>query len=93
MFGLECALNVEFNPAEMERVFMDAKANQVQTKQYAFHQSKGLIVTGRVDGYEPESIWLRVESAKSLAPTLSSILERTRYRIFRTCGREETEIG
>ena len=60
-FGLEIALNVFFSGAECERVFRDAEADTVSAKQYEFFRSQRLAVTGRVDAYEPEEIWIRIE--------------------------------
>ena len=88
LFGLECALHVEFNPDETERVFLDAGADiegfvNSRPKQYIFWASPGLRVAGQVDDYEPETVRLIVESERAVNPSLSEIVERANYQVFR----------
>lgn len=86
-FGLECALHVEFNPSETERVFIDGEGDvdgvDCSAKQYIFYSSPSLRVTGHVDEYEPETVRLIVESKKASEPSLSAIKERAKYQVFR----------
>jgi hypothetical protein len=83
LFGLECALNVEFNPAAVETVFADAYSNQRSPKEYTFWSASTLRVTGQVDDYEPETLWLQVESTKEILPPLQLIIERAKYQALR----------
>ncbi len=87
-FGLECALHVEFNPSETERVFIESQIGadggvDSSAKQYTFWSSPKLRVMGQVDEYEPERIRLIVESKNPLEPSLSAIGERAKYQVFR----------
>jgi hypothetical protein len=83
LFGLECALDVELNPAETERLFVNAKDDQVSPQEYVFRQTADLTVTGHVDAYEPGTVWVCIESRKAYSPTLKQIEERARYQRFR----------
>lgn len=91
LFGLECALNVEFNPAEVERLFDDAERDPARGGEYIFWQGRGLSVTGHVDTYEPYGMDLRVESRRPVVPSLSEIVERAQYQVYRIERRREAE--
>jgi hypothetical protein len=82
LFGLQAALGAAFSAHEIERVFADAIADQVSPKEYHFHNSSGIALTGSVDAYEPESIRLHLchRDASSL---LSRIIEAAHYEIIR----------
>ncbi len=95
-FGLECALHVEFNPDETERVFLDAGAAaerlvDSRAKQYTFWASPDLCVLGQVDDHEPETVRLIVESDRSVEPSLFAIGERAKYQVFRMRRRQEAQ--
>jgi hypothetical protein len=83
LFGLECALGVSFDGAECERVFRDAAENQVSAKRYAFFESPRLLVTGRVDEYEPESVWVRVEGGRGVGELLRRVVEGAEFHALR----------
>jgi len=87
LFGLECALGVSFAGAERVRVFRDAAEDQVSAKRYTFFESPRLNVTGRVDEYEPESIWLRVEGGRGCGEALRRVAEGSKFAEFRRRGR------
>lgn len=88
LFGLECALHVEFNPDETERVFADAGTDvdgflDSRAKRYMFWDAPGLRVTGQVDDHEPETLRLIVESTRTIEPSLSAIGERAAHQMSR----------
>lgn len=83
LFGLECVLGVSFSGAECERVFRDAKGDQVSAKRYTFFTSPRLAVTGRVDEYEPESIWIRVEGGKGNSEILRRVAADSEFAAVR----------
>lgn len=83
LFGLECTLDVELNPAIVEQVFSDTEADAVSAKRYAFWSGPGMEVTGHVQEYEPESLWLTIQSQRVHKPSLSDIVERAKYHVLR----------
>lgn len=83
LFGLECALGVSFSGTEWERVFRDAELNRVSAKQYLFFESPQLKVTGQVNEYEPESIWLRIEGRQNNNEVLQRVIEGAKYAALR----------
>ena len=89
LFGLECALDVELDPDETERLFVDANDN-VSHQEYVFRQTPDLMVTGHVDDHEPGTVWICIESRKPYSPTLKQIEERARYQRFRRERRRMT---
>jgi hypothetical protein len=91
LFGLECVLNVEFSPAEVERLFDAAERDPSPGGEYVFWQGRGLSVTGRVDDYASYYVSLRVESRRPVAPSLAEITERAKYQVYRIERRREAE--
>ena len=89
LFGLECALDVELDPDETERLFANAKDN-VSHQEYVLRQLADFTVTGRVDDHEPGTVWVCIESRKAYSPTLKQIVERARYQRFRRERRRMT---
>lgn len=83
LFGLECALGVTFSGVECERVFRDAAADQVSAKKYVFHESSNLVVTGRVEEYEPDSVWLRVGGRTGVREILRRVVEGAEHQAIR----------
>jgi hypothetical protein len=83
LFGLECVLGVSFAGAERERVFRDAADDQVSAKRYTFFESPRLTVRGRVDEYEPESIWVRVVGGRGFGAMLRRVAEGAGHAEFR----------
>ena len=83
LFGLECALDAELNPSVLEQVFSDAENDMVSEKRYTFWSGPSVEVTGHIEGYEPESLWLMVRSRQGCKPSLSEIAERAKYHTLR----------
>lgn len=83
LFGLECALGVPLSAPEAERVFRECEEDQVFAKEYEFYRSRRLRVSGRVDEYEPEAIWLRVEGDRKVAGLLKRVAEGAELHAFR----------
>lgn len=88
LFGLECALGVSFSGTEWERVFRDAELDQVSVKEYLFFESSSLTVTGRVDAYEPESIWLRIEGSQNHTEVLQRVVDGAKYAVLRNASEQ-----
>ena len=85
LFGLECAFAVTFAGAECDRVFRDAALDQVTAKRYKFFESPQLSITGRVDEYEPESVWIRVEGSRGIGEVLRRVAEGAELQALRLC--------
>lgn len=83
LFGLECAIGISFNGVECERIFREAAENQVTAKQYVLFESRRLIVEGRVDEYEPESIWLRVQGELGIAKVVRQVVDGAKSHALR----------
>ncbi len=79
LLGLECAFGVSFAAAECERVFRDAESDQVSAKQYEFYSSPSLSISGRVDEYEPEEIWISAKGARNCDEVLKRVVEAARF--------------
>jgi hypothetical protein len=83
LFGLECALGVGLSAPEAERAFREAVEDRVSAKEYVFHESGNLLITGRVDEYEPEEMRLRVEGPRGASAALGRVVELARYHVIR----------
>ena len=91
LFGLECALGVPLSAPEAERVFRDCEGDRVSAKEYEFHQSRRLRVSGRVDEYEPETIRLRVEGDRGVAGLLARVAEGAESHALRLRSAQQHE--
>ena len=80
LFGLECAYNANISDVELERVFRDAEKDAQSSKNYVFHSSPKLSITGTVQEYEPESIWIKLEGELAKEETLKRIIEAAGIR-------------
>ena len=67
---LEGALGLFFRQSEVERVFSDARDNQVDGKEYSFIESPRIRVTGYVEEYEPDTIEISNRRTASTCKTL-----------------------
>ena len=85
LFGLECALDVEFAPAVVEQIFTDSNVvrGDNKDKRYTLWSEPKLTVSGVVEAYEPEDVLLTVESNKPFSPLLSAIVLRAKYQYYR----------
>ena len=83
LFGLECALDVEFSVEAAEKIFSDSEEDAVSEKRYTLWTGPRLTVTGLVEEYEPGEVLLTVEGVKTLSPSLAVILERAKYQVYR----------
>lgn len=83
---LELLLGVPLDPSEIERVFSDSIADQVSEKHYCFFASPRIQVRGRVDDYEPETIWLSVSVTRIwFWDKVNTRLETQSHRILKEC--------
>jgi len=82
-FGLECALDVNFIVPEMERVFAETQ-NKVTEKRYEFYSLRRTVVSGTVEEYEPETLYLRVHGNSKVEQALPAIVENAAYHAFRS---------
>jgi len=90
LFGLQCALGVEFSARECERVFADARDDQVSAKDYVLYEGTGLSVIATVAEYEPETISL-VVSGRNV--DIADLEERSRYQAHLMRKESERDPG
>jgi len=91
LFGLECALGISFNGVECERIFREAVEDQVSAKNYLLFESRRLVVSGRVDEYEPESIWLRVQGDFGDGEVVKRVVDGAKVHALRLPQQAESE--
>src|SRR5262245_23739044 len=84
---LELLLGVPLDRSEIERVFSDSITGQVSEKNYCFFESPRTQVRGRVDAYEPETIWLSVSVTRRIWfwDKVNTRLEAQSHRILKEC--------
>lgn len=85
LFGLECALDVEFAPAVVEQIFTHSHSlrGDDKDKRYTLWSEPKLKVSGVVEAYEPDDVLLTVEANKPFSPSLPAIVERAKYQYYR----------
>lgn len=63
---IEKTFSINVDPTVLKQIFSDAESDSTSTKNYVlFEASKNLcksdlVITGRVEAYEPEAIWIEV---------------------------------
>jgi hypothetical protein len=82
-FGISCAFGIELHTEETERVFAEAKDDQVSSKSYDFGSSRTLTVRGEVDEHEPESIWIRLSGKDASQTALDRIVGLAKFEYHR----------
>jgi hypothetical protein len=82
-FGLEQFFGVTFSAMECEKVFDDAIFDQTSAKRYCFCESPRFYVSGRVDDYEPDQIWLETQGNDKIKDHLNLIIEAASNHAFR----------
>jgi hypothetical protein len=91
LFGLECALRVTLYPLVSEKVFRDAREDQVSAKEYTLHESVGLRVSGWVGEYEPDQVLVRVEGGRGVSDLLHQVVEEAEAHFVRL--RDASELN
>jgi len=76
---LETAMGVTFAPDERERILVESREDARSEKHYRLYEADGMSVIGHVDEYEPETIWLVVESPQAIEDRCASVFAATRY--------------
>lgn len=91
LFGLECAFNVEFDPKETERIFQDAKEDQISFKEYTLCHVPPLRVFGQVEEYESEEIRLFIEGPQKIVDQFRRVIELSEYHYLRMIAARDQE--
>ncbi len=91
LFGLECAIDVEFAPDVVEQIFIDTRSDSRSEKHYALWSGARLKVKGYVEDYEPEALWLTVEADRPFRPSLAALVEKAKYQAYRLERWQESE--
>jgi hypothetical protein len=60
LYGVSVVLGIDMRASEIERLFVSSASDDSTAQNYEFHRSPRVLVSGRVDAYEPESVWLCV---------------------------------
>lgn len=82
LYGISITLDIQLHASEIERVFTASKLNDSKEQHYDFHRTTRAIVTGRVEEYEPESVWISVEAKKFSQSQLDRLVEATNHASF-----------
>jgi hypothetical protein len=80
LFGLECMFGIALKLEQVEELFDDSNAKRRLSKEYRFHDSDGLRITGKVSEDENEEgcecVTLCVEGRENFQPTLDRLVQR-----------------
>ncbi len=78
LFGLQCVLDISLSGSEIKRIFIESEENQVSEKKYTLFKSSHISVTGKVDEYEPETIFICVSLRAISQDRLDKIFQDSR---------------
>src|SRR5438477_9646116 len=82
LYGVSVLLDVDLRASEIERLFEASKAGGSLAQAYEFHRSPHVLITGRVDEYEPETVWISVKSKKFDQATLDRLVNAAKHASF-----------
>jgi hypothetical protein len=82
LYGVSVVLTVDLKASEIERLYTNSASGDRREQTYEFHRSPRVLVTGRVDEYEPESVWLSVAGPKFDQATLDRLVEAAKHASF-----------
>jgi hypothetical protein len=82
LYGVCVVLRIDMRASEIERLFNASASGDSTAQSYEFHRSAHVVVTGRVDEYEPGSVWLSVAAAKFDEAELKRLVEAARQASF-----------
>jgi hypothetical protein len=82
LYGVSVVLGIDMRASEIERLFIACADGDSTAKSYEFHRSPLAVVTGRVDDYEPETVWLSVVARKFDQAELKRLVEAARHTSF-----------
>jgi len=74
--ALAGALEVRFDPGEVERVLAEAAAHKQLRRRYRFHRSRPLRVVGYVGRSQPDGLWIRLDGNNAAQRTFVEVLQR-----------------
>lgn len=82
LYGVSVVLGIDMRASEIERLFAASASGDSSAQSYEFHRSPRVVVTGRVDEHEPESVWLAVAAPKFDQSELKRLVEAARHASF-----------
>lgn len=90
LYGLSVVLNVDLRASEIERLFADRSHGDASKRSYEFHRSPFARVTGLVEAYESESVWLSVSASVVDKKLLLRLIERAEHTSFGMAAGDRT---
>lgn len=84
LFGIQCVLDIEIDPKDIDKVFRDSEEDATSAKRYTFWEDGKTNFYGEVEDYEPETIILNIISKKITSEELKRIISRAEYEVYNT---------
>ena len=82
LYGVSVTLDIGLRASEIERLFAASASGNSCSQSYEFHCSPCVRVTGRVEEYEPESLWLTVSARNFDQTALKRLVEAAKHASF-----------
>lgn len=82
LYGVSVVLGIDMRSSEIERLFAAKDSGDGTARTYDFHRSPRVVVTGCVDEYEPESVWLSVSAPNFDQSELQRLREAAHHASF-----------
>ena len=79
LFALQCIFQIHFDRKVIDQVFEDSENDITNSKSYTFWIDSKLEIKGFVEDYEPEMIWLTVNSRKLKKEQFDFIIMKSEY--------------
>jgi len=82
LYGVSVVLGIDMRASEIERLYAASASGNSTAQSYEFHRSPRVLVTGRVDEYEPGDVWLSVAARKFDQAELKRLVEAAKHASF-----------
>jgi hypothetical protein len=82
LYGVSVVLGIDMRASEIERLFEASASGDSTAQSYEFHRSLRVLVTGRVDEYEPGDVWLSVAAKRFDQADLKRMVEAAKHASF-----------
>jgi hypothetical protein len=82
LYGLAIFLEAVINAKEVERLFAHSESGDRNAQDYVFYDGPRAKIYAHVDEYEPETVFLHVESKQLEQQTLERFLDTAKNQAF-----------
>lgn len=82
LYGISVTLEIDLAASQIEQMFTASTRSAAREQMFEFHRSPRAIVSGRIEDYEPETVWLTVQARRFDEASLKRLVDAARHASF-----------